>query len=266
MESAASLGKLRLSELQKKARACGVPSDQVDDAADADDPRQELVRLILEALEASGAALRAELAELKLGALQKRARAAGGDSDRVDDAADAEDPRTELITMILELHQGPQPQAAAGGGGGEALTLVPQHLPSPSLASTPASSEGVPPTPLSSTSFSSPHATLTRHHSYGAEALREAGHVVLHQHHLEDTMGVHDTPNAFSCTHQLLARARTRLCASLRRCACACTLVLRCYLVSMSEPAYPARYLLPVFLTTRARCLQSSGVVRSSHL
>ena len=263
MESAASLGKLRLSELQKKARACGVPSDQVDDAADADDPRQELVRLILEALEASGAALRAELAELKLGALQKRARAAGGDSDRVDDAADAEDPRTELITMILELHQGPQPQAAAGG---EALTLVPQHLPSPSLASTPASSEGVPPTPLSSTSFSSPHATLTRHHSYGAEALREAGHVVLHQHHLEDTMGVHDTPNAFSCTHQLLARARTRLCASLRRCACACTLVLRCYLVSMSEPAYPARYLLPVFLTTRARCLQSSGVVRSSHL
>lgn len=223
MESAESLGKLRLSELQKKARASGVPSDQVDDAADADDPRQELVRLILGALEASGAALRAELAELKLGALQKRARAAGGDSDRVDDAADADDPRTELITMILELHQGSQARAGAGGAGGSALTLVPVHLPSPSLAGTPTTSEGVPPTPLSSTSFSSPRPTLARHHSYGAEALREAGHVVLHQHHLEDTMGVHDAPPLLLAPSY--ARASVFVCVR----SCGCAVVPSCY-------------------------------------
>lgn len=193
METAESLGKLRLSELQKKARASGIPSDQVDDAADADDPRQELIGLILETLQASGAALRAELGELRLGSLQKRARAAGLDGDRVDDAADADDPKTELIAMIMELHQASQlqqQQLLSSGGGAVALSLSPSHLRSPSLSGgsllTP---DGVPPTLASMLGSSPPPATLQRHHSFGAEALREAGHAVLHQHHLEDTMG-----------------------------------------------------------------------------
>lgn len=189
MDTAESLGQLRLSELQKKARASGIPSDQVDDAADADNPKAELIGLILAALEASGAALRAELGELKLGSLQKRARAAGADGDSVDDAADADDPKAELIAMIVALHQVAQPSAS---GGGAAIALSPLPSPTPSSAATPTPGSAAPEhasgTPLS-LAGGSPMSTLTRQPSYGAEALREAGHAVLHQHHLEDTMG-----------------------------------------------------------------------------
>ena len=46
-------------------------------------------------------ALRAELAALKTGALNKRAREAGVDADAMDDAADADDPKEALIALIV---------------------------------------------------------------------------------------------------------------------------------------------------------------------
>ena len=39
------LRKMRMSELQKRARGCGVDSDVVDDAADAEYPKAELIAL-----------------------------------------------------------------------------------------------------------------------------------------------------------------------------------------------------------------------------
>ena len=47
MDTMESLGHLRLSELQRRAQACGIPSNQVAAASAADNPRAELVCLIL---------------------------------------------------------------------------------------------------------------------------------------------------------------------------------------------------------------------------
>ena len=99
-------GITKLSTLQKRARDAGVDGAKVDEAVDAEDPRQVLIELIIEK-EASqvdpAAALRAELGGItKLSALQKRARDAGVDGAKVDEAVDAEDPRQVLIELILE--------------------------------------------------------------------------------------------------------------------------------------------------------------------
>ena len=47
------------------------------------------------------AALKAELAGMKTGALNKRAREVGVGADAMDDAADADDPRAALIALIV---------------------------------------------------------------------------------------------------------------------------------------------------------------------
>ena len=71
-------GITKLSALQKRARDAGVDGAKVDEAVDAEDPRQVLIELIIEKATSQvdpAAALRAELGGItKLSTLQKRAR------------------------------------------------------------------------------------------------------------------------------------------------------------------------------------------------
>ena len=57
------------------------------------------------------AALREELAGMKTGALNKRARELGVDADAMDDAADADDPTAALIELIIAASPVPEPAA-----------------------------------------------------------------------------------------------------------------------------------------------------------
>ena len=75
--STAELNGLRLKELRRQAKAEGAEPEQLEDAADADDPKAAVIELLL-ALRASAAAgdgtLRAELEGLRLKELRQRAR------------------------------------------------------------------------------------------------------------------------------------------------------------------------------------------------
>ena len=85
----------RPSELKRRAAAAGADPAALEAAIDQDSPSQALIALILAtAGDRSLELLRAELAPLKMGALQKRALAAGADADAVDGALDAWTPRT----------------------------------------------------------------------------------------------------------------------------------------------------------------------------
>ena len=96
----------RPSELKRRAAAAGADPAALEAAIDQDSPKQALIALILDAPRTAATAataedrspklelLRAELAPLKMGALQKRALAAGADADAVDGALDAWTPRT----------------------------------------------------------------------------------------------------------------------------------------------------------------------------
>jgi hypothetical protein len=84
--------------LEKCARENGVTTEQLDDADE-----QAVYELILEAASGvdAGAALRAELAEMKMGALKKRAREAGVTPEQLDDADDADDPKEAVMELIV---------------------------------------------------------------------------------------------------------------------------------------------------------------------
>ena len=84
--------------LEKCARANGVTTEQLDYADE-----QAVYELILEAASGvdAGAALRAELAEMKMGALKKRAREAGVTPEQLDDADDADDPKEAVMELIV---------------------------------------------------------------------------------------------------------------------------------------------------------------------
>ena len=99
----AELVGMKLGALKKRARETGVTPEQLDDADDEDDPKQAVVELILEAAPGvdAGAALRAELAEMKMGVLKKRAREAGVTPEQLDDADDADDPKEAVMELIV---------------------------------------------------------------------------------------------------------------------------------------------------------------------
>ena len=110
------LALLRLNELKQRALADGVDTRIVGDALDADNPKAVLIELIAAAAPSGRdriyrlvsaadarepALLRAELEVLRLGALHKRAVAAGVDADVVGDALDQHDPKAALIELIV---------------------------------------------------------------------------------------------------------------------------------------------------------------------
>ena len=108
----AELAALRIGALRKEAQLVGVDMAQIDEAVDeADEPRVALVELILAATAAKvseeAAAVRAELAQLKIGALRKRAKAVGADMEQVEEAIDEEDdPKAAVIELIVKAAAG----------------------------------------------------------------------------------------------------------------------------------------------------------------
>ena len=96
---------MKLKALKKRARSSGVDEDQLEDADDADDIKAAVIQLIVEAQASSCSTvdelLRAELSGLKLKALKRRARDAGVDEEKLEDADDADDIKAAVIELIV---------------------------------------------------------------------------------------------------------------------------------------------------------------------
>eukprot|EP01051_Picozoa_sp_SAG22_P002544 SAG22_NODE_115_length_19315_cov_10.458368_5_plen_1113_part_00 len=134
----------KLSVLKKRALAGGaVDQTAIDELDDADNPKETLVAIMVDAkraamqaaalhtprgdaegTEEAAAALAAELAELlaeltpmKLSVLKKKARAAGVPEARLDEADDADDPKTVLVETLVEIRR---TESAAAGAAGQA--------------------------------------------------------------------------------------------------------------------------------------------------
>ena len=110
---------LRLTALQRRAAAEGVGEEQLAAAVDSDDPKAELIALLLDSHAAAAgaadvrvAALRRELEGLKMTALQRRASAEGHSEEALEGAVDCENPRAALIELLAA---GPPLVAAAAG-------------------------------------------------------------------------------------------------------------------------------------------------------
>jgi lambda repressor-like predicted transcriptional regulator len=118
----AALSEMKTGALRKRAREAGVSQDALDGSEDAECPRDDLIALIVAAAPAvggaseKGAALRAELSGMKMGALRKKAREAGVAEEDLDDLEDKDDPRAALVEL-LATHL---PTAAPGADTAEA--------------------------------------------------------------------------------------------------------------------------------------------------
>ena len=123
----AALAGLKTGQLRQEARAAGVDMSKVEAAIDEED-KPAIIELILAAAEAADeAAVRAELAQMKTGALRKRAMAVGADMGKVDAAIDDED-KAAIVELIAEA------MASSGGGlpeGVPSRAAVPEPEPEP---------------------------------------------------------------------------------------------------------------------------------------
>jgi DNA-binding phage protein len=125
----AELAGLKQGALSRRAREAGVTDEQLDDALDADDPKEAVVELIVRAMAsgagaaaagaraswaapdvaqaaAAGPSLREELAEFRNKQLKTRAKAGGASEHQIDDVDDADDPKAALIDLIVALETG----------------------------------------------------------------------------------------------------------------------------------------------------------------
>eukprot|EP01046_Picozoa_sp_COSAG06_P004650 COSAG06_NODE_198_length_20467_cov_97.440986_1_plen_220_part_10 len=123
------LATLKLSQLKRQALAAGVSAEAVEAAMDGPSARDGVIALLLDAEAAkpadepiaTGAAqraaaqeqLRQELGLLGLSALHRRALAAGVQPDAVDEALDAEDGKTPLVELIVQMEHDVPAAAAA---------------------------------------------------------------------------------------------------------------------------------------------------------
>ena len=135
------LGRMRLGALQKRAQDEGVAPEMLEDALDADKPKQRLIELLVqrlcpssialdadraaEARQQEVAALMSEIQPLKLGALKRRAREVGVEEQQQEEALDADDARQALIELILAAE----------------FQLGSDSLPAPPFVSTPPASK-----------------------------------------------------------------------------------------------------------------------------
>jgi hypothetical protein len=121
------LAALKLGALRKRARQMGVSEIELDDADDADDTdaiKAAVIALCVEASAAAGgggdgeaaaaagrlAALREELAPLRVKALKKRARDAGVSDADLEEADDADNIKEAVVELILASGGSDKPQ------------------------------------------------------------------------------------------------------------------------------------------------------------
>jgi hypothetical protein len=120
----AELQQLKASQLEKRAVSGGVSEEQVEEAKDAEVPKDALTALIFEfesakltssALVVDTArldSLRAELQQLKASQLEKRAISGGVSEEQVEEAKDAEVPKDALAALIFEFESAKLTQRA----------------------------------------------------------------------------------------------------------------------------------------------------------
>eukprot|EP01048_Picozoa_sp_COSAG05_P015614 COSAG05_NODE_1900_length_3858_cov_2.298218_1_plen_899_part_10 len=99
---------LRSTALQKRALAAGIAQEAVEEAVDSENPKVQLIELIVQQniAKESGEkeqreALRQELQGLKPMALQRRAVSEGIAEQQLELAIDSDDPKTALIELLL---------------------------------------------------------------------------------------------------------------------------------------------------------------------
>ena len=114
----AELGALSLREVRRRAEQAGVGAGRLDEALESADPKRATIELILQHRQREGragddAALRKELAQLKLGALYRRAEKAGVEPAALDAAEDEADPRAAIVRLLLQRAAPPEQPAAA---------------------------------------------------------------------------------------------------------------------------------------------------------
>ena len=91
--------------MRRQAKAEGAEPEQLEDAADADDPKAAVIELLLALRAPSSAAgdgaLRADLEGLRLKELRQRARAEGVAADEMEEAADSDEPKAAMVELLL---------------------------------------------------------------------------------------------------------------------------------------------------------------------
>ena len=102
----AQLMPLTVRDLRERALADGCRANDIENARDGEDPKSELIDLILR--QAASAphgidvnALRAQLMGMDVRALRNRAMADGISNDLIEDARDADDPKAALLDLIV---------------------------------------------------------------------------------------------------------------------------------------------------------------------
>eukprot|EP01051_Picozoa_sp_SAG22_P004182 SAG22_NODE_218_length_14885_cov_24.733699_3_plen_893_part_00 len=104
------LQQMKVMALHRRAAAEGVPTGALEDAMESDQPKQELVALLIKQVGATAAnrfeeqqELRQELGELRLMALHKRASGTelGLQTEQVDDAMESDDPKRALVELLV---------------------------------------------------------------------------------------------------------------------------------------------------------------------
>eukprot|EP01045_Picozoa_sp_COSAG04_P015047 COSAG04_NODE_1165_length_7994_cov_50.104370_5_plen_337_part_00 len=109
----AELRAMKVSALKKRAKEAGVGEAELEEADDADDVKSTLIALIVarERVPEPAEQLRAELAGMKPSALKKRAKEAGVEEGKLEDADDADDVKATLIELIVEKVISESPEA-----------------------------------------------------------------------------------------------------------------------------------------------------------
>eukprot|EP01050_Picozoa_sp_SAG11_P019096 SAG11_NODE_2989_length_2787_cov_1.598586_3_plen_237_part_01 len=99
----AEMSTMKMSALKSRALGLGVDAAAVDGVDNSDDPKQEIIALLLdvEASNDTSEALHAELLASNVAALKKRSREAGIAPSIVEDADDTDDPKQTLIRLLL---------------------------------------------------------------------------------------------------------------------------------------------------------------------
>ena len=103
---------MKVRALKERAKAAGVGAEAIADADDADDVKQEVIKLIMGAEAAKAKAppsaeelRRKELSAMKLSALKAAAGAAGVDPEALADADDTTDVKRTVIHLILRAER-----------------------------------------------------------------------------------------------------------------------------------------------------------------
>lgn len=124
----AELSSLRFSKLVKRARAAGASEEELEAAEEADDDKAATVELVLKkellmtgAGESSVDVLRAELSQMKMSKLIKRAAAVGVGADALEAAEDEEDDRSAVIQLILQTELNASGEFASDATRGDSL-------------------------------------------------------------------------------------------------------------------------------------------------